>query len=115
MKNAFFVMLAAVLGSVSLSGMAAEGVTLADRHAKMNVSCVQCHGVKTPATGAKVQNTACLTCHGSYDKLAEKTKALSPNPHKTHLGNVRCSDCHSGHQQSKLMCNDCHKFDLQVK
>ena len=72
-------------------------------------------GYKMPKVGAKVKNERCLVCHQSYEALAERTKALNPNPHKTHLGNVRCTDCHAGHQQGKLMCNDCHKFNLTVK
>lgn len=115
MTKAVTVVLLSLLGCLVTTSFAAESQSLADRHAKMNVTCVQCHGVKTPATGAKVGTEACLKCHGSYEALAQKTKGLEPNPHKTHLGNVRCSDCHSGHQESKLMCNDCHKFDLKVK
>lgn len=110
-------MLAAVtaFALMTSSTFAADVSVLADRHAKLGVKCEQCHSVQMPAAGAKVKNQSCLTCHQSYDALAKKTEKLNPNPHRTHLGNVRCSDCHSGHVQARLMCNDCHKFDLKVK
>ena len=97
------------------AAFAADDAFLADRHAKLGLKCEQCHSVQTPTPESKVRNQSCLACHQSYDALAQKTEKLDPNPHKTHLGNVRCSDCHSGHAQARLMCNDCHKFDLKVK
>ena len=90
-----------------------SGAPLADLHAKASVTCEKCHATKTPAEGAAVGIAACAKCHGSYEALAGKTKGVDPNPHLTHQGNVRCSDCHWGHQKSVLMCNDCHKFDLK--
>lgn len=80
---------------------------LAQRHAQMNI--------KFPAAGVKVNNDYCFKCHGSYETLAKRTEKLDPNPHRTHLGNVRCTDCHSLHGAPRNMCNDCHKFDLQPK
>ena len=88
--------------------------SVADIHKKSGISCADCHQTKKPKEGAKVRNEQCLSCHESYDELAKKTAKLQPNPHYTHLGNVRCSDCHSGHKQSHLMCNDCHKFNLKM-
>lgn len=110
-------MLAALtaLALMTSAAFAADAPALADRHAKLGVKCEQCHAIKTPAAEAKVKNEACFACHQNYAELAKRTNKLDPNPHKTHLGNVRCSDCHSGHAQARLMCNDCHKFDLKVK
>lgn len=88
---------------------------VADFHVKNGVKCVSCHNTAQPKPGAKVSADQCLKCHQSYKVLADKTKNLTPNPHHSHLGKVRCSDCHSGHQQSRLMCNDCHKFDMTPK
>lgn len=112
-KEMWTVFAALVMASASTS--ATSATALAERHVKMGVNCEQCHQTKLPQEGAKVKNQTCLACHQSYDVLAKRTEKLNPNPHKTHLGNVRCSDCHSGHGQSRLMCNDCHKFDLKVK
>ena len=50
--------------------------------------------------------------------LAEKTKNLEPNPHKSHLGAVNCVECHKADKPSKqpeLMCNSCHNFTLKTK
>lgn len=115
MRNTMLAALAAIALLGSSAVFSADAPALADRHAKMRVKCEQCHAVKTPAAGTRPKNEACLACHQSYEALAAKTAKLDPNPHKSHLGNVRCADCHSGHAQSRLMCNDCHKFDLKVK
>lgn len=114
MKTTMLAALTAIALMTS-AAFAADAPTLADRHAKLGLKCEQCHAVPIPQPESKVKNQACLACHQSYDALAQKTEKLDPNPHKTHLGNVRCSDCHSGHGQARLMCNDCHKFDLKVK
>lgn len=105
----------AVFGTAASGAFAADTAPLADRHAQMGVKCEQCHGTKSVAPGSRPSNEACFACHKDYATLAQRTEKLNPNPHKTHLGNVRCADCHSGHGQSRLMCNDCHKFDLKVK
>lgn len=88
--------------------------TLAERHAAMKVECAVCHVKGAPAQDY-VTADACLACHGSFEKVAERTAKMNPNPHYSHLGKVRCSDCHSGHQQPKNMCNDCHQFDFKTK
>jgi fumarate reductase flavoprotein subunit len=37
------------------------------------------------------------------------------NPHASHLGNIPCSSCHMGHQESKAYCLNCHKnFDMPI-
>lgn len=108
-----FALMGALLLAFGTAGAAEQ--PLANRHMAHGVDCVSCHGTKTPQPGAVVDNKNCLTCHQSYEALAKRTEKLEPNPHFSHLGNVRCSDCHSGHQQPKLLCNDCHKFNMQPK
>lgn len=102
--------------SMLMAGFAvsADAPCLADRHVAKGVKCAACHA---PATGqaVKVNKEKCLVCHQSYEALAQKTAKMEPNPHFNHLGAVKCTDCHAGHTQAKLMCNDCHKFDLQPK
>lgn len=114
LKNFGFVM-SAIVGLAISTGSFAADKPLADRHSHYGAQCATCHANNMPATGTRVKNEACLACHGSYEKLAEKTKNDEPNPHRTHLGNVRCSDCHSGHGTPRLICNDCHKFNLKTK
>ncbi len=54
--------------------------------------------------------TKCLECHGNFSALAEMTKAITPNPHASHMGRVQCNACHTWKATPKLMCNDCHNF-----
>lgn len=115
MKKTFLMLCLSAVGAAWAFTCQAADMTLAERHTQNGIRCEACHKVKMPQTGAVVNNEACFACHGSYEKLAQRTAKLNPNPHKTHLLNVRCSDCHSGHQASKLMCNDCHRFNLQPK
>ena len=44
-----------------------------------------------------------------------RTAKMEPNPHRSHLGDVNCVECHSGHGEPCLMCNDCHQFKIQPK
>ena len=113
MKAMNFVVSALAVLSIGMAACA-NAATLADRHASYGAKCESCHVVKTPEEGARVKNEQCLACHGSYEQLAEKTAKVTPNPHDSHLGKVRCSDCHVGHADPKLMCNDCHKFNLKT-
>ncbi len=58
----------------------------------------------------------CLKCHGSFDKLAEQTRDLVPNPHYSHLGEVDCVECHKADKsEPELVCNQCHKFTIHKK
>ncbi|MDY3115557.1 MAG: cytochrome c3 family protein [Sutterella sp.] len=58
----------------------------------------------------------CLKCHGSWEKLAEQTKSLVPNPHYSHLGEVDCIACHKADKsEPELKCNECHKFTIHKK
>jgi len=50
----------------------------------------------------------CTKCHGDQAKVAEKTIKVIPNPHESHLGNVKCGLCHHGHKQSEDYCSTCH-------
>ncbi len=93
----------------------ADSPCLADRHVAKGVKCEVCHVAPTPGAVVKVNKEKCLACHQSYEVLAQKTAKLEPNPHFNHMGAVRCTDCHTGHTKGQLMCNDCHKFDLQPK
>ena len=54
----------------------------------------------------------CTTCHA---KVAERTKAMTPNPHASHRGEADCSNCHSMHAKPRFECNDCHTFNIKMK
>jgi hypothetical protein len=50
-------------------------------------------------------------CHEgitSIDDLKKLTADQHRNPHDSHLGNQDCSNCHQTHEQSVLMCTQCH-------
>ena len=92
---------------------AADNAPLADRHAKRGVACASCHA-KSPSVAPTMKE--CLACHGgSYEALAKKTDESDINPHATHMGEPECSECHSGHKQPRLVCDNCHEFtDIKV-
>jgi hypothetical protein len=94
------------------AGTAAAADPLADRHIARGLSCKQCHEESPPSK--PVKSTQCESCHGEDDAMAKQTKDVKPNPHFTHLGEVACLECHRAHQPSKLICDSCHKFRLEV-
>lgn len=77
----------------------------------------QLHGKNWPqSVDGFVTKGQCMQCHGDYAKLAELTKSLTPNPHRSHMGEVNCVECHQPDKlQPELMCNSCHKFKLPAK
>ncbi|WP_295478973.1 cytochrome c3 family protein [Sutterella sp.] len=86
--------------------------TTAERHVAKKFDCAVCH--KSGDFAKPVRKDACLACHGSYAKLAERTAKDHPNPHISHYGERDCATCHKGHQKSTLTCNECHKFELKT-
>ena len=98
---------------------------LIDKHLKAKVSCKSCHAANPPG---KQTNwiTTCLGCHeGSYNKLAEKTVKVYPNPHVFHdypfassEGPLACELCHHVHKASEVYCYKCHnasEFSISSK
>lgn len=85
---------------------AQEKKFLADVHAGKGMNCASCHKESPPKE--KVPTDACVKCHGDYDKLAEKTAKIEPNPHKSHLGNLDCEFCHHAHKPQENFCTQCH-------
>jgi hypothetical protein len=84
-------------------------------HQLAGVNCEKCHG-KTGKPEALTMEQ-CVACHGSTEKLAEKTKDVKPtNPHTSpHYGtNLDCNLCHHQHAKSENYCSSCHKFDFKV-
>jgi hypothetical protein len=103
---------------------AASAVQIKDYHKEImtgddgKIECAVCHGdVKRKTIPAASQ---CESCHGSSDNMAQLTSRpknvghdLEPNPHDSlHYGtDLPCSYCHQEHKQSKVYCNECHKFE----
>lgn len=102
----------AVAALMTGAASAAQTGVLANFHSAMG-GCAVCHGTDKVVPNAipddeYALNKSCTNCHGSYDKLANKSKKI--DPHGSHLGNVNCTSCHTAHVKPKLVCNDCHTF-----
>ncbi|MCX5818982.1 MAG: cytochrome c3 family protein [Deltaproteobacteria bacterium] len=87
-------------------------------HARQDVTCSGCHAKRLPTTEDTVENDRCLSCHDSYEKLAEKTTSAQfpkRNPHQSHLVGLDCTKCHMAHGESKVYCLQCHSsFDMKI-
>jgi nitrate/TMAO reductase-like tetraheme cytochrome c subunit len=104
-----------------------EGL-LANKHADAGVTCHDCHqdsmgkkieeGVKyvtgdyeTPMEKRDFGTREfCLDCH-DFDEVKSKTDFEQSNPHDSHNGEQECNTCHNMHQESQVMCEECHTFD----
>lgn len=114
---------------------------LASKHAGNGINCTDCHkteqvesihadvktGDKVPSTLSKeysVEESVCLSCHGSLEQLAAKSTKISAltdadgttiNPHSLPSNSdhsaITCTSCHSIHVASgdpKTICLSCH-------
>lgn len=106
---------------------------LMSKHAAVTPKCSSCHKEADMATAhakvtkapgkffrqRKYPNEMCQGCHGSYDRLADKTKDRSAfktthneliNPHKPTHGQVECFNCHKMHKDKPPIeyCYGCH-------
>ncbi len=97
----------------------ASAQDLASFHNNMG-GCQACHGTNavTPNTVPDDEialNKNCMACHGDFKKLADKSKHF--DPHNSHLSDrsaINCTACHTAHNKPKLVCNDCHTFDMKM-
>jgi hypothetical protein len=106
---------------------------LAHTHEELGLVCQDCH-VRTaraamtelvknvtheyeiPLKEHRVRPAECLSCHGSYAALANRTKnlkgpdgfPLGRNPHDSHWGQIDCGICHKMHRASVDLCAGCH-------
>ncbi len=87
-------------------GVQAEKPPTAERHKAYRVDCAGCHGTSDKK---QFDHKKCLACHESYAKVAERTKKLARNPHKSHYGEVECNACHHGHKADESLCAQCHQ------
>ncbi len=98
--------------------------------------CNTCHSFQVESRNAMVtvSDKGCLKCHESYEKMSKamtlifppfvktevrksctKWEAFPVNPHESHYGEMKCTQCHSIHGESRLYCNTCHDFrDIDV-
>ena len=83
------------------------------RHGLKKLDCNDCHGGPFPKGGAPTER--CVSCHGGYDQLGQKSSMHSSGLY-AHFSDkeVGCNACHKAHQESALVCNQCHTFDQKV-
>ena len=91
----------------------AETKTVTGKHAEAKVTCAACHGSDAPTKRAPA--SACISCHGDNASVAKRTKNVTPNPHDSHQGDLRCTLCHKTHEPSVVYCDECHSFKFNIK
>jgi hypothetical protein len=91
----------------------AASAQLDAKHGKQQVDCAGCHGTAIPEARPKTED--CLRCHETYEAVAARTRDVKPNPHESHLGEIRCTLCHRAHVAPVFYCERCHSFDLKVR
>lgn len=101
---------------------------LANKHADADVTCHDCHeasisiqaeegikfvsgNYKTPLDKRVFSKQLCLDCHDDFASIKANTELEESNPHDSHNGKQECNLCHSMHQESKVMCAQCHLFE----
>lgn len=111
---------AAVFMALGLSLSSAQAMPanfndhLAGFHQQKGLSCQSCHkdGL-TVSDGEAEINRQCVACHGPAEKIPAPKSG--PNPHASHLGDIQCTACHSGHEVSQPYCLSCHDFpDMKI-
>ncbi len=103
--------------SIFLISSSGYADTLANFHTKqLGNDCQSCHTKPIEVTDAEAhENAACQSCHGNLAELAAESKNTL-SPHKSHLIDISCTSCHSGHQQPVLVCQTCHdSFKTEFK
>ena len=83
---------------------------LAGVHTKKGLDCAACHTTNVISDSETEINKQCAICHGSLEQMGTKTSSQIPNPHKSHIGQMQCTACHSGHVPSVAYCTNCHDF-----
>ena len=92
--------------------LAAQLSYLADKHRVAGIACEGCHKENPPKE--QVPTAVCIKCHGDQAKLTNRTQKVIPNPHDSHLGDVKCGLCHHAHKPSENYCGNCHEFGYKV-
>ncbi|PSM51792.1 cytochrome c3 [Campylobacter blaseri] len=91
-----------------------ENYPIKSHHEKLGFTCSNCHKEKDPKEYKALSTDECLSCHKSYENLAELTSYLGydDNIHASpHYPNMDCATCHSSHKKSKNYCVMCHSQD----
>lgn len=88
----------------------AKAQFMAGSHMKKGLDCATCHpSLKINDSETEI-NGQCVQCHGDMAAMGKISAAIEPNPHDSHLGNISCTACHAGHEESTTYCSNCHDF-----
>lgn len=116
---------------VAASAAAATDGTIVSTkiHGEMGLSCIDCHNTDTP--GKRAPASTCKNCHENLDgtykgelgadgkpvhkEYPEGNGFKMTNFHDSHQGDIRCTLCHTAHQEPVMYCNECHQFKVEVK
>ncbi len=118
MKKSLFAALL-ILSCISVAFAATEMTLKEGAHTENELACADCHGIDEPTVAP--EQAACESCHGDMTDAEEvevyniqQRHKLKVPMHDSHQAPVPCQSCHSIHSESKLFCNDCHMFDVEV-
>jgi flagellar basal body-associated protein FliL len=97
----------------SMSEQIQEGIKWVTGDYEVPVEMKIAAGQVKEGSGDKNGVEFCLRpeCHegvASLDDLKQVTADQHRNPHNSHLGNQDCANCHQTHEQSVMMCTQCH-------
>lgn len=108
----FLIAVSLLAASSAIADVSGKGEILAGKHIEAGITCADCH------TSAPTKLDACLSCHDGYEGMAESTAKLTPNPHGSHMGKVKCMDCHKLHSvpvKNDNRCEKaCHTFGFKI-
>ncbi len=102
---------------------------LANKHAEADLVCHDCHessiaiqaeegfkfitgNYQVPLEKREFSREFCLECHDDFDTMVKAaTNFEESNPHDSHNGEMECTVCHNMHQESEVLCSECHIFN----
>lgn len=93
-----------------------SGDFLGKAHGDLGMECKDCHIKGLPksvndAENEKIGSELCIKCHEFEDinkKVIFKYKGNEVLPHSEHTSESNCTDCHRMHEESIMICAECH-------
>ena len=95
-----------------------QNYPIKSHHDKLGFDCKNCHKQADPKDYKALSADECLSCHKSYDALAERSGHLEydDNVHASpHYPKMDCNLCHRSHKPSQNYCVMCHSQDSMKK
>ncbi len=88
-----------------------SGGLLGQAHGAAGLDCNTCHKDLKKISKSELNDALCQGCHDINEvnkKVVFKHHGKDVTPHKQHVGDVACVDCHSMHDKSRISCQECH-------